>query len=66
MKDTRSLAVLLALAGFTLGANFSLVADYSGNGFFDQWTFYGNFDNLTNGAFTLSSPPRHILTFVAF
>lgn len=51
MKPTLALAALLTLTpAAVFGANFSLVADYSGNGFFDQWQFYGNFDNLTNGA----------------
>ena len=35
------------------GTNFTLVQDYSGNGFFDSWVFYGNYDNLTNGAYSL-------------
>ncbi|KAI0339160.1 hypothetical protein BDW22DRAFT_1295682, partial [Trametopsis cervina] len=31
-------------------ANFTLVKDFSGKTFFDDWQFYGNYDNLTNGA----------------
>lgn len=26
-----------------------LVADYSGSSFFNNWNFYGNYDNLTSG-----------------
>ncbi|THG93564.1 hypothetical protein EW026_g7702 [Hermanssonia centrifuga] len=48
MKAAVSLTALLALVPTVLGGNFSLVQDFSGNGFFDGWTFYGNFDNLTN------------------
>ncbi len=40
----------LALCETALSATFSLARDYSGNGFFDAWDFYGNYDNLTNGA----------------
>lgn len=51
MKPTTPLASLLALApAVAFATNLTLVADYSGNGFFDGWDFYGNFDNLTNGA----------------
>lgn len=50
MKTLRSFAPLAAaLASGALAANFSLVQDYSGSGFFDGWDFYGNYDNLTNG-----------------
>ena len=47
-------ATFVALAPVVAYAsNFTLVADYSGNGFFDGWDFYGNYDNLTNGALTV-------------
>lgn len=44
--------VLLATLVPTLAsaaATYNLVKDYSGEGFFDDWDFYGSFDNLTNG-----------------
>jgi hypothetical protein len=44
-----SATTLVSLATTVLGANFSLVQDFSGNGFFDAWDFYGQYDNLTNG-----------------
>lgn len=50
MLSVRSATTLLSFATAVLGSNFSLVQDYSGNGFFDGWDFYGNYDNLTNGA----------------
>ena len=49
MRYLLSAATLVSLASTTLAANFTLVQDYSGNGFFDAWDFYGNYDNLTNG-----------------
>ncbi|GJE89020.1 glycoside hydrolase family 16 protein [Phanerochaete sordida] len=52
MKSIHSFATLAAFASGALAANFSLVQDYSGTGFFDAWDFYGNFDNLTNGDVT--------------
>jgi len=39
---------LLSCAQVSLGA-YNLVKDYSGQTFFDSWTYYGNYDNLTNG-----------------
>ncbi|KAI0770562.1 concanavalin A-like lectin/glucanase domain-containing protein [Fomes fomentarius] len=33
-------------------AQYNLVKEYAGERFFDDWTFYGNFDNLTNGDVT--------------
>ena len=40
-------------SGFLFVTAFNLVKDYSGNSFFDEWDFYGNWDNLTNGALIL-------------
>lgn len=33
-------------------AQYNLVKEYAGERFFDDWTFYGNIDNLTNGDVT--------------
>ncbi|KZV70420.1 glycoside hydrolase family 16 protein [Peniophora sp. CONT] len=38
-----------ALPAATATGSYSLVEDFSGTTFFDKWTFYDNFDNLTNG-----------------
>ncbi|KAI0049424.1 glycoside hydrolase family 16 protein [Auriscalpium vulgare] len=41
---------LLALALSSVAqAQYSLVKEYAGSSFFNDWNFYGNFDNLTNG-----------------
>ncbi|KAF7296666.1 GH16 domain-containing protein [Mycena chlorophos] len=46
----RSALLLSAALPSVLGATtYSMVKEYSGSGFFDDWNFYGNFDNLTNG-----------------
>lgn len=42
------LAVLSAYPALTFGA-YNLARNYSGQDFFSGWTYYGNFDNLTNG-----------------
>ncbi len=42
-------AALLASA-HGASAAYNLVREYSGSSFFDGWEFYGNYDNLTNGA----------------
>ncbi len=39
-----------------LAANYTLLKDHSGNGFFDDWDFFGNYDNLTNGALAFHLP----------
>jgi hypothetical protein len=51
MKSILSTLTLLSLTQLALAVNFTLVKDWSGNGFFDGWDFYGNYDNLTNGMF---------------
>jgi hypothetical protein len=43
-----ALAALLSSAQISLGA-YNLVKDYSGQTFFDSWSYYGTYDNLTNG-----------------
>ncbi|KIJ54491.1 glycoside hydrolase family 16 protein [Sphaerobolus stellatus SS14] len=44
---------LLAIAPFflpsVLAAEYQLERTYAGSSFFDRWTYYNNFDNLTNG-----------------
>ncbi|KAI0696106.1 concanavalin A-like lectin/glucanase domain-containing protein [Cytidiella melzeri] len=52
MKTILSTLTLVSLSQLALAANFTLLKNYSGNGFFDDWDFYGNFDNLTNGDVT--------------
>ena len=37
-----------------------LVADYSGSSFFNNWNFYGNYDNLTSGAIDRPSRDQFI------
>lgn len=43
-----AVAALLSSSQLTLGA-YNLVKSYSGQNFFDNWSYYGNYDNLTNG-----------------
>ncbi|GAA5854162.1 hypothetical protein JCM5353_002715 [Sporobolomyces roseus] len=43
------LSTLLATAPLQANAAYSLVKDYSGETFFNEWDFYGHYDNLTNG-----------------
>jgi hypothetical protein len=44
-----ALAALLSSARVSLGASYNLVKDYSGQTFFDSWSYYGSYDNLTSG-----------------
>ncbi|GAA5987381.1 hypothetical protein JCM11641_006949 [Rhodosporidiobolus odoratus] len=47
--SSTALVALALLATRPAQAAYSLTKDYSGDSFFDDWTFYGNYDNLTNG-----------------
>ncbi|GAA5932224.1 uncharacterized protein JCM15063_001159 [Sporobolomyces koalae] len=50
MLSTAALAgALLATAPLQAHAAYDIVRDYSGKTFFDGWSFYGHYDNLTNG-----------------
>ncbi|KAI0092215.1 concanavalin A-like lectin/glucanase domain-containing protein [Irpex rosettiformis] len=49
MKSLFPILTLVSLSRLALAANFTLLRDSSGNGFFDDWTFYGNYDNTTSG-----------------
>ncbi|TFY77831.1 hypothetical protein EWM64_g6179 [Hericium alpestre] len=42
-------ALVLALLPTIASAQYNLVKQYQGSSFFDDWDFYNNFDNLTNG-----------------
>jgi hypothetical protein len=48
MKSSAQAGVLLSLATASLAA-YDLVKTYSGNSFFDSWSYYGHYDNLTSG-----------------
>lgn len=52
-----ALAVLSACPTFALGA-YNLARNYSGEQFFNGFTYYGNFDNLTNGSSITFAQPR--------
>ena len=49
MRLAIPLASTLFAAAPTYAA-YNLLRDYSGTNFFVGWDFYGNYDNLTNGA----------------
>lgn len=40
---------LLCYAATALAANFNLIKEYAGSTFFDDWDYYGHWDNLMNG-----------------
>ncbi|GAA5865352.1 hypothetical protein JCM8547_005064 [Rhodosporidiobolus lusitaniae] len=48
-RQARFLAMCALLAATAVRAEYSLVKAYEGKGFFDDWTFWGNYDNLTGG-----------------
>jgi len=43
------LALALALPTIVTATQYILVKEYAGSHFFDDWSFYGHFDDLTNG-----------------
>ncbi|KAI0030796.1 concanavalin A-like lectin/glucanase domain-containing protein [Vararia minispora EC-137] len=50
MFSSRSaLALVYALQVVVVSAQYRLVREYSGPSFFDNWNYYGSYDNLTNG-----------------
>lgn len=50
MNSKLKIATALLLSSPQLAlAQYNLVKDYSGQSFFDNWSYYGNYDNLTNG-----------------
>ncbi|KAG1881912.1 glycoside hydrolase family 16 protein [Suillus tomentosus] len=54
MVSTHSImATALACLAFSVApvtaTTYSMVKEYYGSTFFDEWTFYNNYDNLTNG-----------------
>ncbi|KAK0487139.1 glycoside hydrolase family 16 protein [Armillaria novae-zelandiae] len=48
-----NLALLLAFSvvacEFAAGTTYEMIKEYAGSGFFDDWEYYNNYDNLTNG-----------------
>jgi len=48
MRSSAQAAVILSLTTSSLAA-YDLVKTYSGNSFFDSWSYYGHWDNLTSG-----------------
>ncbi|KAJ7109083.1 glycoside hydrolase family 16 protein [Mycena crocata] len=50
MRSSTSVALLsVLLPGALAATTYDMVKEYSGSTFFDDWDFYGSFDNLTNG-----------------
>ncbi|KAG6810579.1 hypothetical protein H0H92_011279 [Tricholoma furcatifolium] len=54
MRPSGGSPFTLALAGISLltsvaATSYDMIKDFSGPSFFDDWTFYNNYDNLTNG-----------------
>ncbi|KAG7444204.1 glycoside hydrolase family 16 protein [Guyanagaster necrorhizus] len=48
-----NLALLVALSvvacELAAGTTYEMIKEYAGSGFFDDWDYYDNYDNLTNG-----------------
>lgn len=48
-----NLALLLAFSfvacELAAGTTYEIIKEYAGSGFFDDWEYYNNYDNLTNG-----------------
>ncbi|KAJ6602233.1 glycoside hydrolase family 16 protein [Mycena sp. CBHHK59/15] len=44
-----SCVALLLLPGVLGATTYDMVKEYAGSSFFNDWNFYGHFDNLTNG-----------------
>ncbi|KJA17978.1 glycoside hydrolase family 16 protein [Hypholoma sublateritium FD-334 SS-4] len=61
------LAFLLPFAAVPVTADtYDMVMEYAGQNFFDDWTFYNNFDNLTNGDVVFLSASEALSSRLAF
>ncbi|KZO94279.1 glycoside hydrolase family 16 protein [Calocera viscosa TUFC12733] len=49
MKSVASLALVAATVPLVRAAGFNLLQNWQGSDFFNNWSYYGNYDNLTNG-----------------
>ena len=49
MKFSGACATILGLAALQTACAYDLVREYAGSSFFDNWDFYGSWDNLTLG-----------------
>ncbi|GAA6061807.1 hypothetical protein JCM10212_004863 [Sporobolomyces blumeae] len=49
LRSTALAGLLLASAPLGANAAYDILKSYSGQTFFDDWSFYGHYDNLTNG-----------------
>ncbi|KAJ7205979.1 glycoside hydrolase family 16 protein [Mycena pura] len=49
MRSASLLHTVILLPTVLAATTYTLVKEYSGSTFFDDWNFYGSFDNLTNG-----------------
>ena len=57
MKATQSALALLSLAAAAKAANLTLIQEYSGSTFFDDWQFYGDTTTNINGTAWNGSHP---------
>lgn len=57
MSPRLILALVLALPSVVRAAQYSLVKEYAGTNFFNDWDFYGNCEWLTTFISLLDSPP---------
>jgi len=59
LSATPIMATTLACVAFSVApvaaTSYSMVKEYYGSTFFNDWTFYNNYDNLTNGDVTYVS-----------
>lgn len=51
MKSTLLTIAVLSVHLSAANAAYTLARTYSGNSFFDAWTYYNYYDNTTSGAF---------------
>lgn len=51
MKSILLQIPLFYLGAVALAANLTLVKEYAGTDFFNEWDYYGNYDDKTHGGF---------------
>ncbi|KAI9430999.1 glycoside hydrolase family 16 protein [Lactarius indigo] len=66
MVPSTSILLALGLPSLVRGTQYALIKEYAGKNFFDDWDFFGNFDNLTHGDATFVNASQAASERLAF
>ncbi|KAH9066128.1 concanavalin A-like lectin/glucanase domain-containing protein [Lactarius deliciosus] len=66
MVSSRYILLTLGLPALVRGTQYTLIKEYAGTKFFDDWDFFGNIDNLTHGDATFVNASQAASRRLAF